>query len=150
VPSVPGQFDVPIDRVEPVPKAERHDWAGLVGSTLRPPVNHKLGPNVRGPQDQPVICQASGPAPTGRRPGRQTSRAVFEDTWWYGPTANQYADSLDDPGNVKVFQRHWIGLTPVESELVRPGEPAGPLASVEHGTLAVSSSASHPTLAATM
>ena len=61
----------------------------------------------------------------------------FEATWWYGPTADQYADSLDDPGDVKVFQRHWIGLTPVEAELVRPGRPAGPLASAEHGALAV-------------
>jgi hypothetical protein len=61
----------------------------------------------------------------------------FEATWWFGPTANQYADSLDDPGDVKVFQRHWIGLTPIEAELVRPGQSAGPLASVEHGALAV-------------
>ena len=61
----------------------------------------------------------------------------FEATWWYGPTANQYADSLDDPGDVKVFQRHWIGLTPIEAELVRPGQSAGPLASAEHGALAV-------------
>jgi hypothetical protein len=61
----------------------------------------------------------------------------FEAAWWYGPSANQYADSLDDPGDVKVFQRHWIGLTPIEAELVRPGKVAGPLASVEHGQLAV-------------
>jgi len=61
----------------------------------------------------------------------------FEAAWWYGPTANQYADSLDDPGDVKVFQRHWIGLTPIEAELVRPGQPAGTLASTEHGALAV-------------
>jgi hypothetical protein len=61
----------------------------------------------------------------------------FEATWWFGPTANQYADSLDDPGDVKVFQRHWIGLTPIDAELVRPGRPAGPLATVEHGTAAV-------------
>jgi hypothetical protein len=61
----------------------------------------------------------------------------FEATWWYGPTANQYADSLADPGDVKVFQRHWIGLTPVEAELVRPGQPAGPLASSDHGGVAV-------------
>jgi hypothetical protein len=61
----------------------------------------------------------------------------FEATWWYGSAANQYADSLDDPGDAKVFQRHWIGLTPIEAELVRPGRPAGPLASTEHGHTAV-------------
>jgi hypothetical protein len=61
----------------------------------------------------------------------------FEAAWWFGPTANQYADSLSDPGDVKVFQRHWIGLTPVEAELVRPGQPAGPLASTDHANLVV-------------
>jgi hypothetical protein len=61
----------------------------------------------------------------------------FEAAWWFGPTANQYADSLSDPGDLKVFQRHWIGLTPVEAELVRPGQPAGPIASTDHGNLAV-------------
>ena len=61
----------------------------------------------------------------------------FEAAWWFGPTADQYADSLSDPGDVKVFQRHWIGLTPVEAELVRPGQPAGPLAATDHGNLAV-------------
>ena len=41
-----------------------------------------------------------------------------------------YADSLDDPGNEKVFQRHWIGLTPTDAVLPRiPGRAAGPLAS---------------------
>ncbi len=61
----------------------------------------------------------------------------FDATWWFGPTAQQYADSLDDPGNVKVFQRHWIGLTPVEAELVYTGRPAGPLASKQHAQAAV-------------
>lgn len=61
----------------------------------------------------------------------------FDKAWWFGPTAQQYADSLADPGNVKVFQRHWIGLTPVEAELVYTGRPAGPLASKQHAQAAV-------------
>jgi hypothetical protein len=61
----------------------------------------------------------------------------FESAWWFGPTANQYADSLADPGDVQVFQRHWIGVTPVEAELVRPGQVAGPLAETQHARLAV-------------
>lgn len=66
----------------------------------------------------------------------------FEAAWWFGPTASQYADSIDTPNNgvndnSKIFQRHWIGLTPVEAELVRPGQPAGPLASPQHARLAV-------------
>ncbi|MGZ4457851.1 MAG: glycogen debranching protein [Nocardioidaceae bacterium] len=61
----------------------------------------------------------------------------FEKTWWYGPQAQQYADSLDNPGNSQVFQRHWIGLTPVEAELHRPGQVDGPLASLDHARTAV-------------
>ncbi|NUR09130.1 MAG: glycogen debranching protein [Nocardioidaceae bacterium] len=56
----------------------------------------------------------------------------FEDAWWFGPTADQYADSLDDPGDQKVFQRHWIGVTPVEAEIPRNGTRTGPLASTAH------------------
>ncbi len=66
----------------------------------------------------------------------------FEATWWFGPTADQYADSIDKPNNgindnAKIFQRHWIGLTPVEAEVVQPGQPARPLASRQHARLAV-------------
>ncbi len=66
----------------------------------------------------------------------------FEAAWWFGPTANSYADSIDIPNNGindnrQIFQRHWIGLTPVEAELVRTGRPAGPLASSPHARLAV-------------
>jgi hypothetical protein len=59
-------------------------------------------------------------------------QARFEQTWWYGGDANGYADSLMDPGDVKVFQRHWIGLTPMEAEL-----PGGPLADPAHAQLAL-------------
>ena len=52
----------------------------------------------------------------------------FDKAWWYGSAAQQYADSLDDPGNVKVFQRHWIGVTPAEAEISGPAGPNGPLA----------------------
>ena len=40
----------------------------------------------------------------------------FDSTWWY-QAAQQYADSLVDPGNVQSFQKHWIGQTPMEAEL---------------------------------
>ena len=43
---------------------------------------------------------------------------AFEASWWMSEVP-QHADSLDDPGNVKVQQRHWIGVTPMEVELVR-------------------------------
>ncbi len=61
----------------------------------------------------------------------------FEKAWWNGSASQSYADSLQDPGNVQLFQRYWIGLTPVEAEL--PGAPgvAGPLASLDHATATV-------------
>jgi hypothetical protein len=61
----------------------------------------------------------------------------FEQTWWYGGDARSYADSLSDPGNVKLFQRYWIGATPMEAELTLPGGFGVPVASIAHGTVAL-------------
>ena len=57
----------------------------------------------------------------------------FESTWWM-PAEGAYADSLTDPGNVPTNQKHWIGATPMEAELVVDGETVPGLASPEHGT----------------
>ena len=72
----------------------------------------------------------------------------FETTWWSGPQTNSYADSLSDPGSgldsVQLFQRYWIGLTPVEAELpAGAGGSAGPLADLASAvaTVAVHESA---------
>jgi hypothetical protein len=47
----------------------------------------------------------------------------FEATWWM-PGERQYADSIDDPPvggpNNQQQDRHWIGVTPMEAEIV-PG-----------------------------
>ena len=64
--------------------------------------------------------------------------ADFEEAWWYGGDTHQYADSIDDPDNpandnTKILQRHWIGVTPMDAELVRPGEVTRPLATDAHG-----------------
>jgi hypothetical protein len=63
-------------------------------------------------------------------------RAAFEGAWWM-PELPQHADSLDDPGNVKVQQRHWIGVTPMEVELLVDGEPVPGLTTREHGVAAL-------------
>ena len=61
----------------------------------------------------------------------------FEGTWW-DASASQYADSLLDPGNQQVFQKHWIGQVPMEDELTGDGDQAQPgLASYDHGTAAL-------------
>jgi hypothetical protein len=65
----------------------------------------------------------------------------FEAQWWVAQ-ARGYADSVDDPANpandnTPIFQRHWTGVTPMEAELTRPGQPAGPLASTANGNTAL-------------
>src|SRR4051794_25225462 len=47
-------------------------------------------------------------------------RARFDPQWWSAPDA-QYADSLSD-SNARIFQKHWIGVTPMEVELTDDGE----------------------------
>jgi hypothetical protein len=74
----------------------------------------------------------------------RTMERRFEEAWWFGQDgATQYADSLDRPPvggpNEKIFQRHWIGGTPMDVEFpsagggqVRPG-----LATRSHATAAL-------------
>ena len=60
-------------------------------------------------------------------------RSRFEKAWWYGRSTKSYADSLQGPKNTKLFQRYWIGLTPVEAELPGLGRShPGPLATRAH------------------
>jgi hypothetical protein len=47
-------------------------------------------------------------------------RARFDPTWW-DPRARGYADSLEQPDNERSYQRHWIGVTPMEVELTVDG-----------------------------
>jgi len=62
---------------------------------------------------------------------------AFEQAWWFDQSADQYADSLDGPRNQQVFQRHWIGVTPMEALLAQPGRADRPLATVEHARSAL-------------
>ena len=60
----------------------------------------------------------------------------FEGTWW-DADAQQYADSLNNPGNDQNYQKHWIGQVPMEAEL-NQGDVATPgVASDDHGTTAL-------------
>jgi hypothetical protein len=73
----------------------------------------------------------------------------FDGTWWYS-AAQQYADSLNDPGNQQSFQKHWIGQTPMEAELRVDGQTVPGLAPFDHGNTALAGrendcfSGSHP------
>jgi hypothetical protein len=60
----------------------------------------------------------------------------FEDAWWI-EADQQYADSLRNPGNTKVNQKHWIGVDPMEAELYRDGEFVPGLATYANGSRAL-------------
>jgi hypothetical protein len=60
----------------------------------------------------------------------------FDGTWWF-EAAQQYADSLNEPGNQQSFQKHWIGQTPMEAELRVNGQTVPGLAPLDHGTAAL-------------
>jgi hypothetical protein len=60
----------------------------------------------------------------------------FEGAWWM-PALRQYADSLRDPGDQQVQQKHWIGQTPMEAELTIDGLAAPGLAVFDHGNAAL-------------
>src|SRR5215207_8586752 len=70
-------------------------------------------------------------------------QSAFEDAWWFGQEgATQYADSLDPSPvggeNTKIFQRHWIGVTPMDVDLVdKAGRTVPGLASGPHGQTAL-------------
>jgi hypothetical protein len=64
---------------------------------------------IRGYADLADMAEAVGDSQTGRWAIRKAQALLdkFEDDWWYdADDARSYADSLDDPGNEKVFQRH--------------------------------------------
>jgi hypothetical protein len=60
----------------------------------------------------------------------------FDGAWWFD-AAQQYADSLTDPGDVQSFQKHWIGQTPMEAELRVNGQTVPGLAPFDHGNTAL-------------
>ncbi len=95
---------------------------------------------IRGYADLADLARARGDAKTQRWATQQALRLskAFEQAWWYGQDdARSYADSLDPSpvggADTKIFQRHWIGLTPTDAVLpALPGRAAGPLASDAH------------------
>jgi hypothetical protein len=93
---------------------------------------------IRGLTDLADMAKARGDARTVTfaRTAAAKERASFESTWW-DAAAGQYADSLKDPGNQQVFQKHWIGVVPMEAELVSGGRTTPGLATAAHGAAAL-------------
>jgi hypothetical protein len=78
---------------------------------------------IRGLYDLADMARAEGDRSTWAW-ARDHARRLFnrfEATWWM-PGEQQYADSIDDPlvggANNQQQDRHWIGVTPMEAELV--------------------------------
>ena len=93
---------------------------------------------IRGLRDLADMARSRGDRATAswaRERARDLERR-FEAEWWM-PDVPQHADSLDDPGNVKLQQRHWIGSVPMEAELVRGGRIVPGLATFPHGEAAL-------------
>jgi hypothetical protein len=95
---------------------------------------------IRGLRDLADMARAKGDTATVKWASEHADsmEKAFDQAWWFGGDADQFADSLDDPAdpandNTRTFQRHWIGVTPMEAEL-----PGGrPIATQEHGSAAL-------------
>ena len=114
-------------------------WPEGLGNVERPGMGAEKLDNavytIRGYADLADMAAALGDEETRSwATGKaRTLLQKFERDWWYGGDTRSYADSLENPGNDKVFQRHWIGLTPTDAVLPRTaGRAAGPLASRVH------------------
>ena len=60
----------------------------------------------------------------------------FDSTWW-DQQAQQYADSLFNPGNAQNYQKHWIGVVPMEAQLTQGDQTAPGVAPLRHATTAL-------------
>jgi glycogen debranching enzyme len=80
---------------------------------------------IRGLYDLADMARSKGDVKTAAWALKRTRtmESRFEAAWWFGQEgATQYADSIDPSpvggDNTKIFQRHWIGATPMKAELV--------------------------------
>ena len=111
--------------------ADGDGWPEGLGNVERPGMGEEKLDNavytIRGYADLADMARARGDrshADLGHRKPGPLSRSR---NWWYGGDAESYADSLKDPDNAKVFQRHWIGLTPTDAVLPQAaGSALGP------------------------
>jgi hypothetical protein len=93
---------------------------------------------IRGLYDLADLADSKGDSATRdwARSHARSMEAAFEAAWWM-PQVPQHADSLDDPGDVKKQQRHWIGVTPMEVELFKDGRVSPGLTTFGHGNAAL-------------
>jgi hypothetical protein len=120
---------------------DKDGWPEGLGNVEREGIGEEKLDNavytIRGLYDLADMARSKGDAATAEwatDKARGMQRRI-EAAWWFGcEGATRYADSLDDPGNGQVFQRHWIGATPMEVELTNQRNRAVPsLAEFGHG-----------------
>jgi hypothetical protein len=101
---------------------DRDGWPEGSGNVERPGMGQEKLDNgvyyMRGLYDLADMARSKHDTATAQWATRLANKLQrqFEATWW-DPGVAQYADSLKDPGNVQVFQKHWIGQVPMEAEL---------------------------------
>ncbi|MCO5969776.1 glucosidase family protein [Actinoallomurus soli] len=128
--------------------ADGDGWPEGSGNVERPGMGVEKLDNavytIRGLRDLADLATAEGDGATAAWAGGHADalEKKFEAAWWYGGDTAQYADSIDRPDdpandNTKIFQRHWIGVTPMDAELVRPGQVTRPLADDQHAQAAL-------------
>jgi hypothetical protein len=122
--------------------ADHDGWPEGTGNVERPGMGPEKLDNavyfIRGLYDLADMARAKGDGATYAWT-TNTARKLqqrFDGTWWYA-AAQQYADSLNDPGNIQSFQKHWIGQTPMEAELRVNGQTVPGLAPFDHGNTAL-------------
>ena len=117
-------------------------WPEGLGNVERPGMGEEKLDNttatMRGLRDLEDLAESKGDTATAdwARTKAESLESRFEQAWWMD-NIPQHADSLDDPGNVQVQQRHWIGVTPMEIETVRDGEVVPGLTTSDHGNRAL-------------
>jgi len=99
---------------------------------------------IRGLLDLAEMANAEKDMKTAQWAGRKASamEKAFEQAWWLKrPGTPSYADSLADPPlapeNTQLYQRYWIGVTPMEAQLWQNGHVVPGLAVPQHANPAL-------------
>ena len=122
--------------------ADGDGWPEGNGNVERPGMGPEKLDNtvyyIRGLYDFADMARSAGQATLANAAEQRADglAARFEDAWWI-EADQQYADSLRDPGDVKINQKHWIGVDPMEAELYRDGEFEPGLAVFANGSRAL-------------
>jgi hypothetical protein len=120
--------------------ADGDGWPSGSGNVERPGMGDEKLDNavylIRGLYDFEAMAKATGHADDAQWAREQADQraAKFESTWW-DQAATQYADSLTE--DAQTFQKHWIGVNPMEAELHQDGESVPGAATYVHGARAL-------------